>query len=72
MRSLFQDLYSSIGTNITKEEAGLKIKEVIEKAGEKSDWFIALDNHKNFFMHHGAPYFAADPEHYDQILKETV
>ena len=40
MRSLIQDLYSSIGIKI--------------------------------FMHHGAPYFAADPEHYEQILKETV
>lgn len=77
MRSLFQVLYASIGINITKEEAGLKIKEVIEKAGETSNWFIALDNHRNFFMHHAAPYFAIDvsegPGKYDLlIMRENI
>ena len=77
MRSLFQVLYTSIGINITKEEAGIKIKEVIEKAGETSDWFIALDNHRNFFMHHAAPYFAVDvsegPGKYDLlIMRENI
>ena len=77
MRSLMKFLYESIGINITKQEAGLKIKEIIEKAGETPDWFIALDNHRNFFMHHAAPYFAVDvsegPGKYDLlIMRENI
>jgi hypothetical protein len=60
MRSLFIVLYAGIGMRIEKKEAGLKIKEVIENAGKTPDWFIALDKHRNFFLHHAAPYFAVD------------
>lgn len=45
-------LSAGIGVNIEKEKAGQKNKEVLEKAGKTPDWFIALDNHGNFFIHH--------------------
>ncbi|MBA3019195.1 MAG: hypothetical protein KJ550_08145 [Proteobacteria bacterium] len=60
MTRLFFVLYSHIGKNIKKKEVGLIIKKIIEGAGKSSEWFVVLDNQRNFFMHEGAPYFAVD------------
>jgi hypothetical protein len=77
MTSLFFVLYTHIGKNIKKTEAGIEIKKVIENAGKSPNWFIELDNHRNFFMHIGAPYFAVDVSQglgkYDLlIMKENI
>lgn len=77
MTSLFFVLYTHIGKTIKKKEVGIIIKKIIEGAGKSSGWFIELDNHRNFFMHEGAPYFAVDvsegPGKYDLlIMKENI
>ncbi|MBU4421087.1 MAG: hypothetical protein KKH84_08810, partial [Proteobacteria bacterium] len=58
-------------------EVGLIIKKIIEGAGKSSEWFVVLDNQRNFFMHEGAPYFAVDvtegPGKYDLlIMRENI
>lgn len=77
MTRLFFVLYSHIGKNIKKKEVGLIIKKIIEGSGKSSDWFIELDNQRNFFMHEGTPYFAVDvsegPGKYDLlIMRENI
>ncbi len=73
----FERLYSHVGNNLKKGEAGIKIKKIVESAGHDSRWFQALDSHRNFFIHEGAPYFAIDvslaPQNYDLlIMKENL
>ena len=77
MASLFFEMYTHIGKKIKKNEVGLIIKNIIEVAGNSSDWFSELDNQRNFFMHEGAPYFAVDisqgPDKYDLlIMRENI
>ncbi len=77
MTNLIFELYTHAGKNIDKKKVGFIIKKVIEESGESSDWFINLDTHRNFFMHEGAPYIAADvtngPDNYDLlIIKENI
>ena len=77
MRDLFSTLYKSVDESITKKEAGLKIKKVIEDSGNSTAWFVELDDHRNFFMHNAAPYFAVDISEgsgkYDLlIMKENI
>ncbi len=60
MTNLFFELYTHAGKKLDKKKVGLIIKKVIEGSGISSDWFIDLDEHRNFFMHEGAPYFAVD------------
>ena len=55
MTNLFFVLYTHIGKNIKKKEAGRRIKKVIENAGKSSDWFKELDNQKNFFRFRDVP-----------------
>ena len=75
--NLFFELYSHAGKAIEKKKVGLIIKKLIEDNGIQSDWFINLDNYRNFFMHEGAPYFAVDISKghgkYDLlIMKENI
>lgn len=77
MTNLFFVLYTHAGKTLEKKKVGLIIKRIIEGAGKSSGWFIDLDNHRNFFMHEGAPYFAVDvskgPGKYDLlIMKENI
>jgi hypothetical protein len=77
MTNLFFVLYTHAGKTLEKKKVGLAIKGIIEGSGESSDWFIDLDNHRNFFMHEGAPYFAVDVSkghgRYDLlIMKENI
>ncbi len=60
MTKLFESLYSHAGKALKKEDVGLKIKSIIESAKQNSSWFRALDEHRNFFIHNGAPYVAID------------
>lgn len=79
MEKLFDLLYSHAGQgqHTKKGTAGLKIKSVIENSEQDPGWFRALDDHRNFFIHEGAPYFVIDitggPENYDMlIMKENI
>ncbi len=77
MASLFYELYTGIGNKIKKKEVGLRIKNIIEGTGKSSNWFIELDNQRNFFMHEAAPYLAVDisegPGNYDLlIMRENI
>lgn len=77
MRNLFFTLYTSAGMDIAKKDAGLQIKKIIEISGNSPDWFVQLDNHRNFFLHNAAPYFAVDVSEgqgkYDLlIMKENI
>jgi len=77
IKNLFFVLYTHSGKAIKKTKVGLIIKKLIEDNGIPSDWFLDLDNHRNFFMHEGAPYFAVDVSRghgkYDLlIMKENI
>jgi hypothetical protein len=60
MGQFFERLHALAGTSIPKKNPGLSIKSVLDKANQDSSWFVALDNHRNFFLHNGAPYVAVD------------
>ena len=60
MTAFFEKLYNHVGISLTKNEAGLRIKKIIESKGFDTKWFQDLDNHRNFFIHEGAPYLAID------------
>ena len=60
MVTLFEKLYFHAGKPIVKGKVGLEVKRLIEKAGQDAGWFQNLDNHRNFFIHEGAPYIAID------------
>lgn len=60
MTQFFENLHSLAGAQIPKENVGPSIKAVLDAANQDSSWFITLDNHRNFFMHRGAPYIAVD------------
>jgi len=77
MTNLFFILYTHAGKTIEKKKVGLIIKKIIDASGKSSKWFIDLDNHRNFFMHEAAPYFAIDisngPGKFDLlIMKENI
>jgi hypothetical protein len=77
LQKFFALLHQHRGRPILKKRLGPKLREVIEAAGQNPGWFIALDSHRNFFIHDGAPYFAVDlsdaPGRYDLlIMKENV
>jgi hypothetical protein len=72
-----EKLYNHVGISLTKDEAGLRIKKIIESKGHDTKWFQDLDSHRNFFIHEGAPYFAIDVsrgrQNYDLlIMKENL
>jgi hypothetical protein len=60
MTTLFQSLYSHAGKVLDEDKVGLKIKSIIENAGQDASWFSDLASHRNFFIHEGAPYIAID------------
>jgi hypothetical protein len=70
---LFEALYQHAGRPLPRTPVGLTIREVVESAGQDARWFGRLDLHRNFFIHHGAPYFAVDlsdaiAERYDLLI----
>lgn len=60
MNQFFERLHALAGTTMPKQSPGPSIKSVLDKANEDSSWFVALDSHRNFFLHNGAPYVAVD------------
>jgi hypothetical protein len=77
MTTFFEKLYKHMGILLKKNEAGLRIKKILESKGYDTKWFQDLDSHRNFFIHEGAPYFAIDVskgrEDYDLlIMKENL
>jgi hypothetical protein len=77
MTAFFEKLYKHVGINLKKNEAGLRIKKIIESKGFDTKWFQNLDNHRNFFIHEVAPYVAIDVskgrKEYDLlIMKENL
>lgn len=60
MAQFFENLHSLAGVGMPKKNAGLSIKSVLDSAKQDSSWFVNLDDHRNFFMHNGAPYMAVD------------
>ncbi|MBW8068251.1 MAG: hypothetical protein GJU73_12540 [Ferrovum sp.] len=73
MKRLFGLLHAHVGRQIDAKKLGKTIGEVLSQ----NDWFNLLDNHRNFFMHEGAPYIAVDlskePEYFDLlIMKENI
>ena len=60
MIDLFQKLYEHAGRTLPRNPVGLVVRDVLEAAGQDASWFVRLDGHRNFFMHHGAPFFAVD------------
>ena len=77
LRKFFALLHQHIWQTTPETQLGQELRRIIEAAGEDPGWFVHLDTHRNFFMHHGAPYFAVDlsnePERYDLfIMKENL
>jgi len=77
INKFFQALYNHSGNNITDQQVGPRIREIVTQAGQNPSWFIKLDSHRNFLIHEGAPYIAVDlsngPNNYDLlIMKENI
>lgn len=76
MTSLFEALYKHAGKHIKTNSAGLLIKKVLEDAGQNPNWFVILDDHRNFFTHTGTPNIAVDltnaPTYDLLIMKENL
>ncbi|MHB0991704.1 MAG: hypothetical protein ACYC0M_10555 [Burkholderiales bacterium] len=73
MKRLFGLLHDHVGRPIAKKDLGKEIGKVLSQ----NNWFKLLDNHRNLFMHEGAPYIAVDlskePESFDLlIMKENI
>ncbi len=60
MGQFFEQLHTLSGKPMPKNNPGLSIKSVLDKANQDSSWFVTLDTHRNFFIHHGVPYVAVD------------
>jgi len=60
MGQLFEKLYAHAGQAIPRKPVGLSIRAILESAGQNTAWFRQLDELRNFFTHHAAPYFAVD------------
>ncbi len=77
MGQFFEKLHVLARTSMPKKNPVLSIKSVLDNANQDSSWFVTLDNHRNFFLHDGAPYVAVDIsaslEHFDVlIMKENI
>jgi len=77
MTCLFSLLHSHVGQPIPSKKLGKSIADVLTQGNQDAEWFVALDKHRNFFMHEGAPYLAIDisnePKAFDLlIMKENV
>ena len=77
MGQFFERLHALAGTSMSKKNIGLSIKAVLDNANQDSSWFVSLDNHRNFFLHNGAPYVAVDISRSLQdidvlIMKENI
>jgi len=77
MNKLFEELYKHVGNPIKEKQVGTRIRKILEEKELNTDWFIMLDEHRNFFIHEGAPYVAVDisnePTVYDLlIMKENI
>jgi hypothetical protein len=73
---LFEKVYEHAGRPLPLTPVGRAIRRVLEAAGQDAGWFVKLDNHRNFFIHHGAPYFAvdlseADAGKYDLLIMKS-
>jgi hypothetical protein len=73
MGRLFESVYVHAGRSLPLTPVGRTIRQVLEAAGQDAQWFARLDDHRNFFLHEGAPYFAvdlsrADTGHYDLLI----
>jgi hypothetical protein len=60
MCKFFAGLHVLAGKPMPKTSSGLSIKSILYKANQDSLWFVALDTHRNFFLHEGAPYVSVD------------
>jgi len=76
MTSIFEDLYKHVGNPIKKKSGGLRIKKVLQDAGQNTDWFAMLDDLRNYFMHTGSANIAVDltnaPQYDLLIMKENL
>jgi hypothetical protein len=60
MERLFENVYAHAGKALPLTPAGRTIRQVLQDAGQDAAWFPKLADHRNFFIHEGAPYFAVD------------
>lgn len=57
---LFEQLYGHLEKSLPHVPVGCTIRKILQDAGQETQWFEDLDNHRNFFIHEGAPFFAVD------------
>ncbi len=71
----FEGLNRHAGKPIEKNQVGTYIRKILEDKEQDSNWFQMLDEHRNFFIHEGAPYVAVDiskePTLYDLLIMKV-
>jgi len=60
MKRFVVKVYELAGLTVPVTPAGRLVRRILEEAGQDSDWFVLLDEHRNFFSHSGTPYLAVD------------
>lgn len=72
MTNFMMEIYKAVGIEIKDNDVGKVIKNIIEESGLDPMWFVSLSDHRNFFIHEGAPYLAIDVSNgkgnYDLII----
>jgi hypothetical protein len=53
-------VYNHIGKHILRKDRGKIIRNILVQSGMSIQWFVDLDNNRNFFSHNGTPYIAVD------------
>jgi len=76
MKEFIKDVYECAGNMLDDKEVNNLIRTLITNNGGNPNWFVELDNHRNFFIHEGAPYIAVDLSNESQyeilIMKENI
>ena len=60
MSAFVEEVYDLAGRTVPVKPVGRLIQRILEEAGQETEWFVSLDDHRNFFIHRGSPYLAVD------------
>lgn len=60
MSSFLQHIHELAGESINKDDVGERVRQIVQGAGQDTEWFTTLANHRHLFIHEAAPWFAVD------------
>ncbi|MDQ0170586.1 hypothetical protein [Paenibacillus tundrae] len=70
------ELYTALGIPLSRDKIGKTQAEILRGKGIDTSWFRKLDDSRNFFIHHAAPYIAIDVTDYESknliIMKDNL